>query len=187
MRTYMTLVLAFPLLAGCLLLEEQPGSCPNGLTLCNGICVDVETDDANCGKCGSATDEGEICERGKKVCTAGWGSCDGPCTDLASDDRNCGACGQSCPEGTCVSAGSCQADVYWVPSRPRGYSTCDEQCASIGFTCISGMVRYETEYPGYGDCHGHEFDLECDEHVDWDWGYPFCEVSFFDCYCQYVF
>src|SRR5512133_556022 len=36
-------------------------ACSTGLTDCNGTCVDTDWDPANCGSCGNACGDGEVC------------------------------------------------------------------------------------------------------------------------------
>ncbi|MDP3151989.1 MAG: lamin tail domain-containing protein [Archangium sp.] len=45
------------------------GTCTNGLTFCNGRCVDVRIDAANCDLCGRACGSSQVCQAG--VCTNG--------------------------------------------------------------------------------------------------------------------
>jgi hypothetical protein len=67
--------------------------------VCNGKCVSLGTDVANCGACGNAcTGDGAYCNAGRCACVgpltdycAGNG-----CQDVSSDVNNCGACGNVC-------------------------------------------------------------------------------------------
>lgn len=85
-----------------------------GYSACGQSCVDLKSDAANCGACGRACANGEMCSNGDCACAAGsqiCGTSSTACIDLASDGDNCGACGNACPAGqTCV-AGTCGADV----------------------------------------------------------------------------
>lgn len=90
-------------------------SAPNAA--CNGICIAIDSDPANCGACGNA------CLGGDAICLAGKCNCGGPledycdgvgCMDVSSDFANCGACGNACDpnnDQACV-AGNC------VPNDP---------------------------------------------------------------------
>ena len=57
------LALAAAVFAGC----TSPQPCPSLLQECSGSCVDVESDRANCGRCGAACGAGEVCLSG--ACT----------------------------------------------------------------------------------------------------------------------
>ncbi|KAE8713694.1 Protein STIG1 [Hibiscus syriacus] len=48
-------------------------------TCCSNKCVDLATDDNNCGLCNTKCTYREVC-------------CRGECVDIAYDKRNCGAC-----------------------------------------------------------------------------------------------
>ncbi len=105
--------------------------CPQGLTICNGRCVDVATDVFNCGSCGAQCEDRSggvvigvsgktsvaTCVHGTcaLTCVAGRADCNGnrndDCeTNTNSDPRNCGGCGivcdavagQACVGGRCV-------------------------------------------------------------------------------------
>jgi hypothetical protein len=85
--------------------------CTTGLTSCGGTCVDLDTDDANCGSCGNACTAGMVCD-GAGACVAsceeGLTECDGSCVDTNTDDANCGSCGTACDAGMeCDGAGTC--------------------------------------------------------------------------------
>lgn len=87
------------------------GGCEAPLTDCSGICVKLDEDNVNCGKCGevcnpqapnASTCASSVC----KACGAGTADCDGSGTnacevDLTTDKKNCGACGHACA-GTCT-------------------------------------------------------------------------------------
>jgi hypothetical protein len=103
------------------------GDCVGGVA--DGCETDTETDEANCGGCGTTCGAGEICSFGSCgcgaagpcgprsscigvicACDAGWGDCaggraDGCETDVTSDDANCGGCGDACDAGeTCIAS-----------------------------------------------------------------------------------
>lgn len=90
--------------------------CPAGKLACTSSCIDVESDDRNCGQCGEECDPagGEGAPQypnmaygcldgtcGKLKCKAGFLDCDGnrengcEASDLA--DSSCGGCGNVCP------------------------------------------------------------------------------------------
>jgi len=100
--------------------------CAGGVA--DGCEVDTDTDEANCGACGTACGAGETCAFGSCACGGGgacgprsscvggvlcacdigWGDCaggraDGCEADVSADDANCGDCGNACAAGeTCV-------------------------------------------------------------------------------------
>jgi len=97
--------------------------CPPGRTYCDGRCVDLATDDTNCGTCGNVCSQpgGRMylgyCSRGtcEWQCAAGRADCNGNSDDgcevnTMSDPQNCGGCGivcdgiagQACAGGRCV-------------------------------------------------------------------------------------
>lgn len=43
------------------------GQCPTSLFLCNGNCVNLQTDSNNCGACGVSAPQGKICQNGQVV------------------------------------------------------------------------------------------------------------------------
>src|SRR5262245_4476785 len=73
------LVLAFLALSGCTLndnlgsqiygSEGQPpnvnGACNTGLTVCNNLCTNLQTDVRHCGRCGNACGMGQGCRLGQ--------------------------------------------------------------------------------------------------------------------------
>src|SRR5258708_33074008 len=89
------------------------GSCQCGATQarCANVCVDLKTDLANCGKCGTVCgggDGGAIMGGGTWGCVAGVCTimCPAPkiegtgaCVDVKTDNDNCGMCGNPCMQG----------------------------------------------------------------------------------------
>lgn len=61
-------------------------------TCCNNKCIDLKTDENNCGAC-------------KKKCKYTEACCRGECVTLAFDKRHCGECNHRCmPGGYCIYA-----------------------------------------------------------------------------------
>lgn len=91
---------------------DTGGVC-SGTTCCDGACVDVLEDDANCGMCGRSCGAMGTCNNGGCECTAACpdspltGCCADGCKDLCTDNANCGACGMTCPGGGDCLLGGC--------------------------------------------------------------------------------
>jgi len=122
------LLLTAAALPGCLSSSEL--ECVSGTVRCGDTCVATQTDNNNCGSCGSACSGGNVCVAGGCVCPVGQGLCNGVCTAVASDPNNCGSCGlrcgqgQACNQGVCqdCSAGGCRtALVAGCIAPPGGY------------------------------------------------------------------
>jgi hypothetical protein len=108
--------------------------CPAGTVDCDGQCVDLMSDDKNCGSCFNSCGDlclggsgcGEICVNGNCQCPAGLELCaDGNyvCTDTSSHRLHCGACdhaceaGESCVQGICTTAGSVEETPTTTPEE----------------------------------------------------------------------
>ena len=108
--------------------------CPGGLTVCGAggdgggaqSCVNLLSDDANCGACQKACPMGNVCSAGKctVTCQQGLTNCTGSCVNLKSDLMNCGACGTACPGGNVCAAGACMV------SCPNGQLACNGACVN---------------------------------------------------------
>jgi len=132
---------------------DCPVTCPAGLVLCRGVCIDVMNDAENCGACGAACptpDCGACCvDAGPAICSAGictstCGSgmtpCGGSCVDLCTSALHCGGCDQACGAGLTCSGGACAC--------PPGLTSCvgecvaidtdPEHCGGCGVTCAAG-------------------------------------------------
>lgn len=80
-------------LSGCT--EER--TCASDQALCGPTCSTLATDPANCGACGRACGEGQVCTAGDCV----FGTA-----------QNCGALGRTCGSGERCLSGDCVADLY---------------------------------------------------------------------------
>ena len=155
---------------------ETSDECCEGLSCCEGTCVDLANDPLYCGDCETSCPESDDpfqCQR--PVCRVGvceydvaeegtacvegdetFACCDGVCTDLLNDFAHCGACGVTCDEGwLCCGEEGC-TDVQNNP----------EHCGACYFTCDDGLGCYQGECchfegetcgadnEGFGCCEG---------------------------------
>ena len=100
-------VSAFDVVVGCEINE-----------FCNGQCVNLQTDQYNCGSCGNSCIGSQVCQNGhcsanivlgSVLCFLPFHNCNDQCVDLQTDMTNCGDCGTTCTYGqTCVN-GACNS------------------------------------------------------------------------------
>jgi hypothetical protein len=125
-------------------------SCPQGQTLCEGVCADLSGDRAHCGACGAACGSGEVCDGTGACavsCTASLTECGGSCVDTEADEANCGGCGVTCGEGESCVDGDCEA-------------TCGAGLLACDGACVDPMTN--TAYCGAsGDCSGANAGSSC--------------------------
>ncbi|WP_141326821.1 MXAN_6577-like cysteine-rich protein [Myxococcus sp. AB025B] len=98
-------------LLSCLLLTGCPDEgvvCSEGLSRCGDTCADLTSESANCGACGNACGEGQLCAEGACRCLTGTTACDGACVDTRSSPQHCGACGTTCDSSEVCEQGTCQ-------------------------------------------------------------------------------
>lgn len=101
-----------------------------GLDSCDGTCVDLQTDEFNCGTC-------------RDYCNADWGEtcCGGACVRLPQDPGNCGSCGNVCPAGQRCNNGTCTAGACSAGLSDCGDLSCTDtssdpdNCGSCGHAC----------------------------------------------------
>lgn len=128
--------------------KKKKKKCPTGQLTCKikkgkkkkRICVDGQTDPANCGACG-------------RVCAAGQSCCGGACVNTSSNPAHCGSCGTRCtlPQ-TCGGGGkpgvcgctptTCEAEEKNcgdIPDACNGTLDCGE-CTVLRQTCGGGGV-----------------------------------------------
>ncbi len=113
-------------------------------------CVDLYSDNNNCGSCGIACSGGKACQLGDCVCPSGETDCGGVCKDLSSDAANCGACGNACGAGfRCVESECRCEDSGDSPCNGTCVDTATDRnnCGLCGRTCpadqecLSGACR----------------------------------------------
>lgn len=144
-------------------------TCDTGETACNGVCVDLLTDEANCGACGEVCNSdlvGVACIAGACVrtsCPAALplqcGETVDDCVDPTTDPNNCGACGVVCTGGVCV-GGACGAcDEGETACGGVCVATCcdNNNCGACGVVCTGGLTCFE------GQCDCPSGDCGCDE------------------------
>jgi hypothetical protein len=147
-------------------------TCAAPRMICDGACVDVRTDIANCGACGLECVTGQFCAggacRSTSECAAPRMTCGASCIDITTDVFNCGACNRRCGDGqncvasqcvggtpTCPSGTMlCGARCITVGSDPANCGACGRACAS-GTTCTGGAcVAIATGIAASGPCAG---------------------------------
>ncbi|MFN8663437.1 MAG: hypothetical protein U0075_16220, partial [Thermomicrobiales bacterium] len=159
-----------------------PPQCTAGQTACGNACVDLKTDAANCGTCGTKCKKKGTCVAGTcsdsaeqgVTCPAGQVNCAGKCVNLNNDQENCGACGTACGAQDCVNGvcgGTCPAerpddcgDCVNTQTDPAHCGGCGVACAA-GETCVAGVCGAGGPAACQGgqvDCGGGCTDLTAD-------------------------
>jgi hypothetical protein len=82
------------------------------LMMCGTQCVNVDTDNNNCGGCSQpcGSISGTACDHGTCQCAAPQIVCSNQCVDITQDPSNCGFCGHNCQGNPCTN-GLCQASI----------------------------------------------------------------------------
>jgi hypothetical protein len=128
-------------------------ACPvAGQKLCGTACVDPQTDNSNCGGCGTKCDPGQRCSVGS--CTCDKTSCPGGCCA----DKNCvdlseqwaPACGKpgtacvACPSDSTCNAGECvcrdKLTMCPATNTCSDLQTDKDHCGSCSKTCADGCA-----------------------------------------------
>lgn len=160
--------LAVPLMPGAAAdAKKKKKKCKAGLLTCKikkgkkkkKLCVDGQTDPANCGACGV-------------VCPAGQACCAGACVNTRDDETNCGACGNVCtlPQ-TCGGSGTpgvcgctpttCEAEgknCGQIPDACGNTLACGEctesrqTCGGGGTPNVCGCLADGVEFAYEGSC-----------------------------------
>jgi endo-1,4-beta-D-glucanase Y len=121
-------------------------TCNSGQTECSGSCINVQTDNQNCGSCGTTCASGSSCQAGKCACTGGFVSCGGTC--VQSNPQHCGNSCTACSNGdvcdstgtcssTCSSGTKCSDGTCSGPTNTADCGTCGNACGA-GSSCVSG-------------------------------------------------
>ncbi|MBI4704955.1 MAG: hypothetical protein HY744_27940, partial [Deltaproteobacteria bacterium] len=128
--------------------------CVGGTTKCANVCVDTKCDPANCGGCGKACGQGEVCSNGAcgLVCGGGATKCGNVCVDTKTDPANCGSCGKACAKDeVCVNSacglvcvggttkcGSACVNTNYDPAHCGGCNKpCGNNQACLGGQCVN--------------------------------------------------
>jgi pectate lyase len=117
---------------------------------CGAGCIDLASDNANCGGCGLGCRPGEQCQAMSCACLPGLTTCTDGCTDTRSDPFNCGRCGQPCPTDQVCSSGACAIGCGAAETECNfacvDLNSSAQHCGQCGRGCPSGQ-----ECAG-GDC-----------------------------------
>ena len=153
-------------------------SCSGDLTLCSGACVDLQTNNDNCGRCGFSVPYGMICRDGVFAdplatpttplpatesptptpttgpCPSGQKLCDGKCTNLLTDNDHCGKCGWDCPKGQICQSGQClPPDLTPVSTAAPGVTvTTVVSCEGGEINCNGVCANVFTDKKNCGVC-----------------------------------
>ena len=108
------------MLSGC---PDEGSDCPSGMTGCGDFCVNILSDDLNCGGCGLTCGLTENCVNGSCAvsCPIGQELCDGICVNLQTDPSYCGSCMTACGLDEVCQMGQCVACGI-------GEQICDDMC-----------------------------------------------------------
>lgn len=180
--------------------------CANGLTLCSGVCRNLNQDSNNCGACGTVCGEGLVCNNGG-CCQSGQTYCGGTCVDLYTDPDNCGNCGTVCPavpnavrqceSYTCTASCNTNYAFKWVITSTTNVKdwlssndslssySCDGVAAIGGYVLQSTVTVTTNPAPGVRVIYDpvyctpeDTFNTAC----FWD-GEPIPNTTFYSCKC----
>jgi hypothetical protein len=128
--------------------------CNAPLSRCNGVCVDLSSDQNNCGTCGASCGPALMCKGAScrvNCAASGFTECGGTCVDLLTDVHNCGSCAKACSAGWWCSNGTCGTDCGGGPATlcsgvDGGSQYCanlnvdNANCGQCGRACSPGSV-----------------------------------------------
>jgi hypothetical protein len=127
---------------------ETAGCTCKPQNLCNGNCVDIQTDSSHCGNCATACAPNEVCTAGTCACPPA-AMCGGACIDVDSDPKNCGGCGTTCPSDAACVGGQCLCNDSVL-------KVCAGQCVPLEdnpMNCgLCGVVCKTSEYCQHFNC-----------------------------------
>jgi len=147
--------------------------CGPGSELCGGVCVNLQSDNKNCGKCNTACAAGQVCSSGVCAlsCQSGLIECSKTCVNPFSDNQHCGKCNFACKAGEVCSGGTCKL------SCPGALSKCNNTCVNLktdlnncgscntkclaGQVCSNGMCALSCQ-SSLTDCKGTCVNLQTD-------------------------
>jgi hypothetical protein len=122
------------------------GGCASDEQNCDGACVTLDDDPANCGQCGQTCAADEVCSLGacSAECAGTTTKCGASCVDTMSDPDNCGSCGTPCADGEVCSQGACALECAGGTTK-CGAKCVDTavdpaNCGACGAFCVNGEV-----------------------------------------------
>lgn len=131
------------------------GGCGNVCdgTCCDGVCVNTDIDEDNCGACemgcgatqeccGGSCNPVDVCAGCAEDCGAGESCCATECVDTQTDRFNCGGCGIACGAGSVCCAGTC---------TPEDDAHCGGSCGDCtatgnGLCCNGACVPRDADH-----------------------------------------
>lgn len=105
--------------------------CGTGQQACGSACVDLTSDAQNCGACGKACGERQVCAYGTCQCQAGSILCGTTCVDPRTDPNNCGGCASDHSGAVCASTDVCEAGACRINCSTTGLSRCGRSCVDL--------------------------------------------------------
>jgi len=153
-------------------------------------CVDLSSNQANCGSCGTFCPPGAQCQSGTCGCSAGQTQCAGGfaglglCVDLTSNGANCGTCGAACDAGaplcqqggcviSCTTPNTQCSSAGGLPGAGAGggaacvdRQTSKGNCGFCGEFCTGNLTCVNAQCvcaPPYIDCSGTCTNLSSDD------------------------
>jgi hypothetical protein len=128
--------------------------CGADYDVCGSLCVDFQTDIANCGECGNHCGNGE-CFEGGCICPNGGVDCSASnipaCVDTDTDLLHCGGCNERCLDAGACQQGDCDTSVEWLKifsgqvSSPVGQgagSIATDASGNIYVAATAGFASY---------------------------------------------
>lgn len=124
-------------------MPSDTGACPAERALCHNQCVDLQSDNANCGACDNACPAGQFCVAGRcgAQCDAPNTVCGAACVNTNTDRANCGGCGTVCGDGASCQGGrcACAAGLELCNGRCVDRTTDANHCGACGNVCGAGF------------------------------------------------
>ena len=117
-------------------------TCAEGMSLCKGACVDVNTDVDHCGACSSPCSLSNECIGGKCL---GPSNCNGGNHNTKDSIDHCGRCGNRCDDGTTCILGECVVgDGYTYCNGEKVRLNTPSHCNSCE-PCSDGLICENNE------------------------------------------
>jgi hypothetical protein len=124
---------------------------------CAGQCTNTRDDPLNCGGCGLACPEGQVCDGSQcrptaescvnVSCPSGWICCSGQCVSPVFYKSSCGGCAIECRFGGAV----CRAGVC-CPAADRDAGCDDLKCPDGQILCVEGCRDVTSNALSCGGC-----------------------------------